>query len=230
MNDGAKYIGDPDASTFRFNTPTVFDNLIHEGSMPVTIGVFIGPGSSDGQFVTGGDAGRSTQYDTANDQYGKFLLDEFLPSEILPNWDIVTDADGWAIGGHSSGGNASFSAAWFYPDRIRKVLAASATMSLTGGVFPDALLEQPVKPLRVYRMSGSNDAESFGSNNEAAENLMTMGYHYRYRPRRRRPRPTQRRRFGLPGCAALALARLQRWARVSRLPYSCAVGRNRMLP
>jgi enterochelin esterase family protein len=105
-----------------------------------------------------------------------------VPSEISSKYDIVTDADGWAIGGHSSGGNASFSAAWFYPDRIHKVLTASATMSLTGGFFPDALLQTPVKPLRIYHMSGSNDSESFDSNNQAAENLETMGYHYRYRP------------------------------------------------
>ncbi len=180
LNDGAKYIGDQNQSTFQFNTPIVFDNLIHEGSMPVTIGVFIGPGSNDGHFVTGGDAGRSRQYDTANDQYGKFLLDEFLPSEILPNWDIVTDADGWAMGGHSSGGNASFTALWFYPDRFHKALTASATMNLTG-YFPGALLDAPVKPARIYLTAGSND-EARGANDQAAENLMTMGYHYRYRP------------------------------------------------
>jgi enterochelin esterase family protein len=182
FQDGLKYNGDQEATPARFNTPTVFDNLIAEGSMPVTIGVFIDPGTDDGHHVGGGDGGRSIQYDTANDQYGKFLLTEFIPSEITSKWDIVTDPDGWAIGGHSSGGNASFTAAWFYPDKIHKVLTASATMSLTGGFFPDALLEPPAKPLRIYHMSGSNDAESFGSNNDAAENLATMGYHYRYRP------------------------------------------------
>ncbi|HVJ20986.1 MAG TPA: hypothetical protein VM686_36500, partial [Polyangiaceae bacterium] len=57
-----------------------------------------------------------------------------------------------------------------------------ATLPLTGGFFPDALLEAPAKPLRIYHMSGSNDPESFGANNEAAENLASMNYHYRYRP------------------------------------------------
>src|SRR4029079_18660833 len=116
-----------------FNVPYVIENLIATGEMPVTIAVCIFPGTNDGHQVGGGDGGRSIQYDTANDQYGKFLLDEFIPSEITSKYDIVTDPDGWAIGGHSSGGNASFTAAWFYPDRIRKVLTASATMSLTGG-------------------------------------------------------------------------------------------------
>jgi enterochelin esterase family protein len=179
LNDGAKYIGDQTQSAFEFNTPIVFDNLIHEGSMPVTIGVFIGPGSSEGQYVTGGDGGRARQYDTANDQYGKFILEEFLPSEILPNWSIVTDADGWAMGGHSSGGNASFSAAWFYPDRFHKILTANATLGLTG-LFPGALSEGPAKPIRIYLTSGSGDDSSFGVNNDAANNLEQLGYHYRY--------------------------------------------------
>jgi enterochelin esterase family protein len=179
LNDGAKYIGDQTQSAFEFNTPTVFDNLIHEGSMPVTIGVFIGPGSSEGQYVTGGDGGRARQYDTANDQYGKFILEEFLPSEILPNWSIVTDADGWAMGGHSSGGNASFSAAWFYPDRFHKILTANATLGLTG-LFPGALSEGPAKPIRIYLTSGSGDGSSFGVNNDAADNLMALSYHFRY--------------------------------------------------
>src|SRR4051812_43947493 len=31
----------------QFRTPTVFDNLIHKKEMPVTIGIFIDPGSKD---------------------------------------------------------------------------------------------------------------------------------------------------------------------------------------
>ncbi len=184
LNDGLKYNGDQEATPSRFNTPQVFDNLIHEGAMPVTIGVFIDPGTDDGHHVGGGDGGRSRQYDTANDQYGKFILDEFIPSEITSNYDIVTDPDGWAMGGHSSGGNASVSVAWFYPDRLRKVLIASATLGLTGGVFPGAFLDvDPPKPLRIYHTAGSqDDGNATGPNSQLAENLMTMGYHYRYRP------------------------------------------------
>ena len=183
LNDGAKYIGDPKASSFRFNTPTVFDNLIHEGSMPVTIGVFIGPGSNDGHFVTGGDAGRSRQYDTPNDQYGKFLFTEFIPSEISSKYSVVTDADGWAMSGHSSGGNASITAGWFYSDKMHRVLTASATMGLTGGKFPALFTMGPAKPLRIYHMAGSkDDAGVFPENNELAKTLSALGYHYRYRP------------------------------------------------
>jgi enterochelin esterase family protein len=184
LNDGLKYNGDNSATPARFNTPTVFDNLINEGSMPVTIGVFIDPGTNDGHHVGGGDAGRSRQYDTPNDQYGKFLLDEFIPSEITKKYDIVTDPDGWAIGGHSSGGNASIIAAWFYPDRIRKVLTASPSMNLTGGKFPNLFSTvTPPKPIRLYHLSGSMDDPGIKpANDSLAKILMMMGYHYRYRP------------------------------------------------
>jgi enterochelin esterase family protein len=184
FNDGAKYIGDQTQSAFTFNTPTVFNNLIHEGSMPVTIGVFIGPGSNDGHFVTGGDGGRAQQYDTPNDQYGKFIFEEFIPSEIIPNYDIVTDADGWAMGGHSSGGIASIMAAWFYPDRLHKVLTASPSFPNTGGVFPNEFNSvTPAKPLRIYHMAGTQDLGGFkDANDSAAEIFAELGYHYRYRP------------------------------------------------
>jgi enterochelin esterase family protein len=186
FQDGQHYIGDPKLSDARFNAPTVFDNLIAGGSMPVTIGVFICPGSSNNQIPQGGDGGRSKQYDTPNDQYGKFLIQEFLPAEILNKYDIVTDADGWAIGGHSSGGIAAFSVSWFYPDKFRKVITASPSFSNTGGTFPAKILTTtPPKPMRFYHMAGSSDLccpSWFDQNNTAAKDLMTMGYHYRYRP------------------------------------------------
>jgi enterochelin esterase family protein len=61
----------------------VFDNLIHTGDIPVTIAVLIDPASNSGLWPGGSDPGRSRQYDTPNDQYGKFLVSEFLPSEIF---------------------------------------------------------------------------------------------------------------------------------------------------
>jgi enterochelin esterase-like enzyme len=184
FQDGLKYNGDQAATPARFNTPTVFDNLIAEGSMPVTIGVFIDPGTNDGHHVGGGDGGRARQYDTPNDQYGKFLLTEFIPSEIAKKYDLVTDPDGWAIGGHSSGGIASIIAAWYYPDKLRKVLTASPSFPNTGGKFPGEILKvTPAKPLRIYHLAGTRDEPGFrAANDEAAKDFKMMGYHYRYRP------------------------------------------------
>jgi len=185
FQDGLLYVGDPKLNPAQFNLPTVFDNLIHSGEIPVTIAVLIDPASKDGNYPGGSDPGRSRQYDTPNDQYGKFLVTEFLPSEILTKYDVVEDPDGWSIGGHSSGGMAAINAAWFWPANFHKVITASPSFPNTGGKFPGLILSTaPVKPMRIYHMAGTNDlcCGWYDTNNQAAKDFMTMGYHYRYRP------------------------------------------------
>lgn len=183
FNDGYLYAGINSLTDSRFNAPQVFDNLIAEGTMPVTIAVFIFPGTNDGHQVGGGDGGRSTQYDTPNGEYGKFLRDEFLPATILDKYDIVSDADGWAIGGHSSGGIASIIAGWYHSDRWHKMLTASPSFPNKGGKFPDEFMTAPAKPLRIYHLAGTQDLGGFkSSNDEAAVVLQGLGYHDRYRP------------------------------------------------
>jgi enterochelin esterase family protein len=181
FNDGYLYAGINSITDARFNAPYVIENLIHEGTMPVTIGVFIFPGTNDGHQVGGGDGGRATQYDTPNDQYGKFLREEFLPMEILNKYDIVTDADGWAMAGHSSGGIASIIAGWFHSDRWHKMLTASPSFPNAGGKFPDMFTTAPAKPLRIYHVSGTMDLGGFrAANDKAAMILQMLHYHDRY--------------------------------------------------
>jgi enterochelin esterase-like enzyme len=181
FNDGYLYAGINSLTDVRFNAPSVFENLITEGSMPVTIGVFIFPGTNDGHQVGGGDGGRGTQYDSPNDQYGKFLREEFLPTEILNKYTIVTDPDGWAMAGHSSGGLASIIAGWFHSDRWHKMLTASPSFPNAGGKFPDLFNTAPMKPLRIYHVSGTMDLGGFRSaNDKAAMILQGLHYHDRY--------------------------------------------------
>src|SRR5260370_3728477 len=104
--------------------PTVFDNLIADRSMPVTVGVFINPGT-----VEGGRANRSFEYDTLSDQYARFLLEEILP-EVEKTVKLRHDGAGRAIAGSSSGGICAFTAAWEPPNAFSKVLAR-------GGSFPN---------------------------------------------------------------------------------------------
>jgi enterochelin esterase-like enzyme len=183
FNDGYLYAGITSITDCKFNAPQVFDNLIAEGSMPVTLAVFIFPGSTDGHQVGGGDANRGTQYDTPNDQYGKFLREEFLPTEITNKWDIVSDPDGWAMAGHSSGGIASIIAGWYHPDRWHKMLTASPSFPNKGGKFPDEFMTAAAKPLRIYHLSGTQDLGGFkAANDKAAMILQQLGYHERYRP------------------------------------------------
>jgi enterochelin esterase family protein len=184
FNDGYLYAGINTLTDSRFNAPQVFDNLIQEGTMPVTIAVFIFPGTNDGHQVGGGDGGRSVQYDSPNDQYGKFLVEEFLPTNILSKYDIVSDADGWAIGGHSSGGIASIVAGFYWSDRFHKMLTASPSFPNRGGKFPDEFKTSPTaKPLRIYHLAGTKDLGGFKAANDKAAMIFTeLGYHYRYRP------------------------------------------------
>ncbi|HTA17720.1 MAG TPA: alpha/beta hydrolase-fold protein [Polyangia bacterium] len=161
-------------SEVHFNAPTVIENLINEGSMPVTIAVCIFPGTNDGHQVGGGDGGRSTQYDTANDQYGKFLEEEFLPAEILNKYTIVTDPDGWALGGHSSGGIASITQSWFHNDRWHKAVTASPSFPNAGGKFPNMFKTMAAKPMRVYHTAGTMDLGGFRAANDSAAMILQM--------------------------------------------------------
>ena len=98
--------------------PTVFDNLIAKGDMPVTVGIFIQPGV----FKDGGRANRSFEYDTLSDQYARFLLEEILP-EVEKTVKLRHDAASRAIAGASSGGICAFTVAWERPDQFSKVLS-----------------------------------------------------------------------------------------------------------
>ena len=101
----------------------VFDNLIAAGDMPVTIGIFINPGSFPA--AKAGDkprSNRSFEYDSLGDLYARFLLEEILP-EVGKTYNLTTDPEQRAIAGSSSGGICAFTVAWERPDAFRKVIS-----------------------------------------------------------------------------------------------------------
>src|SRR5262249_18489300 len=52
------------------NVPVVFDNLIQQGGMPITLGLFVNPGDrGPGMPIYGGVDNRSVEYDSLGDQY-----------------------------------------------------------------------------------------------------------------------------------------------------------------
>jgi enterochelin esterase-like enzyme len=123
FQDGHAYI--KEAGDFR--VPIVFDNLIHKGEMPVTIGIFIDPGhKADVLPPKPGwqprPANRSFEYDTLSGDYAEFLTSEILPA-VGAEYNLTDDVDGHAICGISSGGICAFTVAWQRPDRFRKVLS-----------------------------------------------------------------------------------------------------------
>ena len=135
--------------------PTVFDNLIDKGEMPVTIGVFINPGRRE----EGWDQ-RSAQYVPIDDTYAHFLLEEILP-EVRQDYNLVDDAQGRAICGMSDGGLAAFTAAWHRPDAFSKVVShvGSYTRLRGGSEYPHLIrrTRDTPKPIRVFIQGGMND-------------------------------------------------------------------------
>jgi enterochelin esterase-like enzyme len=168
--------------------PTVFDNLIAKKDMPVTVGIFIQPGTR-----ADGGSNRSFEYDTLSDQYARFLLEEILP-EVEKTVKLRHDPASRAISGASSGGICAFTVAWERPDEFSKVLSwigsftniASGKTVREGGHNYEALVRKtPRKPIRVFLQDGANDLDNNNgnwplANQTLAKSLSFARYDYRF--------------------------------------------------
>jgi enterochelin esterase family protein len=176
FQDGGAYV-DPKG---QFRVPVVFDNLIHKKEMPVTIGIFINPGSFP---ASGSDkkprSNRSFEYDTLSDQYARFLEKEILP-EVGKEYNLRPDAAGRAIGGISSGGICAFTVAWQRPDLFSKVLShvGSFTNIRGGDVYPGLIRKTKPKPIRVFLQDGSGDLDNEHGNWPLANQQMALALKY----------------------------------------------------
>jgi sugar lactone lactonase YvrE/enterochelin esterase-like enzyme len=169
----AQYKGDKPACLYvnqdgiQWKAPTVFDNLIHKGEMPVTIGVFVMHGQIKPADENNAQIrfNRSYEYDGLGDNYVRFLLEELLPEvEKQKTSDgrairISKNANDRAIGGSSSGAVAAFTAAWERPDAFSRVFSAIGTyIGLRGADhYPILVRKYEPKPLRIFLQDGSND-------------------------------------------------------------------------
>jgi len=208
FQDGAGYIGRES------NNPAlnVIDNLIAEKKIPVMICVFIEPGDiSDSpgtptyNFVkehsekwsrTLKYGMRSVLYDTVSDRYPRFLRDELL-AEVGSHYNLRKDAYSRAITGMSSGAICSFNAAWQLPEVFSRVISWIGSFTcvqwradpanLDGGQdYPEKVLREPHRNLRVWLQDGANDMENvrWGSwpmaNLRMANALKTRGYDFHF--------------------------------------------------
>ena len=112
FQDGDFFVGDDG----KYRAPIVMDNLIHQGRMPVTIGILI----SSGKFpaATGKTdpiCNRFFEYTVLSDQYARFLVDEILP-EVGAKYRLTDKPSERALCGSSAGGICSWTAAWSRPD------------------------------------------------------------------------------------------------------------------
>ena len=168
----------------------VIDNLIAERRIPVMICVFINPGDIEGSpgtptynFVKAygekwqrslKDAMRSTEYDTVSNRYARYLRDEVL-ADVAAKYNIRKDAYSRAITGLSSGGICAFNVAWQMPEQFSRVISWIGSFSgiqwkedpavADGGQdYPDKVLREERRNIRVWLQDGSNDIEGkYGS-------------------------------------------------------------------
>jgi enterochelin esterase family protein len=169
---------------FQVRATVVLDNLIHRGDIPITIAVFVEPGVFAGAEKP---KNRNAEYDAFDDRYVSFLLDEIIP-QVTARYTITDDPERWAICGGSSGGNCAFTAAWFRPDRFRRVICfASSFAQMPGGnPYPDLIPTVPRKPLRIFMAANHRDLYwnqremNWLSNNlRVAAALAESGYDFR---------------------------------------------------
>ena len=113
--DGSGYANPKGA----FRVPAVLETLIDEKVLPVSIAVFINPGTIPTTIPDGKDrSNRSFEYDSLGERYASFLIDEFLPV-ALDGLKVSSAAEDRAVCGISSGGICAFTVAWERPNQFR---------------------------------------------------------------------------------------------------------------
>jgi enterochelin esterase family protein len=178
FQDGMGYL----STNGSWRVPVVFDNLIAEKAMPVTIAIFLNPG------MRGQQSNRSFEYDSLGDRYARFLLEEAIPF-VTNHYSLVVteDPELRALCGSSSGGICAFTVAWERPDQFRKVLSTigSFTNIRGGHNYPALIRKTERKPIRVFLQDGSNDLNNLHgdwplANQAMASALRFMGYDHKF--------------------------------------------------
>ncbi|MCA9043894.1 MAG: esterase family protein, partial [Planctomycetaceae bacterium] len=151
-----------------FRVPVVFDNLIHQGAMPVTIAVFVNPGTIKATQEGAKDrSNRSFEYDSMGDRYSRFLVDEFLPV-VLKGLNVSDDPADRGVCGISSSGICAFTVAWERPDQFGKVLShiGSFTNIRGGWAYPGLVRKSSKEPknIKVYLQDGVDDLNNLHGN------------------------------------------------------------------
>jgi gluconolactonase len=168
----AAYEGDKPACVYvgldglGFQAATVFDNLIAQHAMPITIGIGVSPGQvASASPPDNPRFDRSFEFDSRSDRLARYLIEEVLPEvERYPTSDgrairLSSDPNDRAIGGGSTGAIAAFTIAWERPDAFRRVFSAIGTyVGMRGGEQYYVLVRKTEpKPLRIFMQDGVHD-------------------------------------------------------------------------
>jgi enterochelin esterase-like enzyme len=180
VQDGpSHYLGKTEA---KFFTNVVLDNLIAEGTIPVTVAIFVDV------CKNGCEEQRRDIYDDASDKYARFVAEELLPSVIDGKYSIVAEPEGRLTVGFSAGAAQGFTVAWNRPELFRRFIGHNTSFPAAKdhGVDYVALVPQtPNKGLRVALVSGTQDlSDDRGNWLEFSENmtaaLTAKGYPVRF--------------------------------------------------
>eukprot|EP00929_Paragymnodinium_shiwhaense_P011148 TRINITY_DN11657_c0_g1_i1.p1 TRINITY_DN11657_c0_g1~~TRINITY_DN11657_c0_g1_i1.p1 ORF type:complete len:413 (+),score=14.62 TRINITY_DN11657_c0_g1_i1:62-1300(+) len=199
FNDGYAYFGEA-------YTCEVLDSLIHAGTIPVTVGVFLDSGrpttcpsrrESDNDEETRMprivEYHRKIEYDSLTDRWPRFIRDEVLPFVLdrAKLKSFSSDPGQRCCVGISSSGPQAFNMAWRHPHLWGRVLShCGAFVALNGGHNYPAIVRRSDRTartnLRIVLTSGSNDNldDMYGNfalaNHTMADALRYAGYEYRY--------------------------------------------------
>lgn len=192
FNDGPGYL----ARSGPVRATTVLDNLVHAGELGPTLAVFVNPGLPPNiELPEPGQRPdpmamqqRSVEYDSCDDRYLRFLLDELLPF-VTREMDVAISEDpaDRLICGISSGGICAFNAAWHGPEHFGRVISHCGSFTNIRGAhnYPYLIRSTPRKALKVFLQSGELDADIVtGSwalaNQQMAAALNFAGYACRF--------------------------------------------------
>jgi enterochelin esterase-like enzyme/sugar lactone lactonase YvrE len=166
--------------------------MIAAKEMPVTVGVFVRPGTLPAPMKMKGTLDRRNrcfEYDGISDNNVRFFTEELLPFVAQEyQLNLSTDGNDRCIAGGSSGGIAAFTAAWHRPEAFSRVYAASGSwVAFRGGhEFPTLVRKFEAKPIRAFLTTGTRDMENaagdwFLLDQEMDKALKFSGYDYQFR-------------------------------------------------
>ena len=191
-NDGPAYASRNGA----VRVTNVLDNLINDQLIPPTAAIFISSGwpqevkiQKDGRILDPRvKQQRSVEYDTCNEDYLEFLIQEVLPFVSKETGQVFSEDPSHRITcGISSGGICAFNTAWHGPDYFGRVIShcGSFTNIRGGHNYPCLIRRTPRKPIKIFLQSGELDANNVtGSwplaNKEMAAALEFAGYDFQF--------------------------------------------------
>lgn len=139
--------------------------MIDKKEMPVTIGLFIQPGTIMRNDSTVVRYNRTNEFDNMNDRFARFINEEILPDVMKQKTSdgrpirISKSANDHAVAGASSGAICAFTAAWQRPDLFSRVFSVIGTyVGMRGGdQYPVLIRKTEPKAIRVYLQDNNND-------------------------------------------------------------------------